>query len=165
MRENAYQEYSRGNATPCKGPEVEEWVVYYPVSEHGPDVVDESPGSVDPANTDALTETEDKQGKVSSVLVHEDNPVATGLGDAAETEDESEETVNENDKVLPLTQRGNFIKDCGGDGLDDAELAVHSEGDKHEEEEDGPKRGDWQECDGLGVGNEGKTKLCIVERE
>jgi len=155
------QENSGSDTTPSQGPEVEEWVVDDSVSEHGPDVVDEPLGAVDPADTDALAETEDEKSKVSSVLVHEDHPVATGLGDTAHTEDEPEQTVEEHDEVLPLSEGGELVQDGRGDGLDDAELAVHSQSDEHEEEEDGPERRDGKESDSLGVGDEGKTKLFI----
>lgn len=157
------QEYTGSDTAPAKRPEVEEWMIDDPVTEHGPDVVDEPPGSVDPADTDALTETEDEQGKVSGVLVHENNPVSTSLGDATQTEDEPHETVGEDDEMLLLTEGGELVNDGSGDGLDDAELAVHSEGYEHEEEEDGPERRDWQEGHSLRVSNEGKTKFCIGE--
>ena len=47
---------------------------------------------------------------------------------------------------------------CGSERVN--YLAVHSQSDEHEEEEDGPEGRDGKERHSLGVGNEGQTKFC-----
>ena len=37
-------------------------------------------------------------------------------------------------------------------------LGVDSDGEEHDEEEDGPERGEWEVGDGLGVDDEGRVR-------
>lgn len=74
-----YREHSRGKCTPIQGPPLEEDIIHDPISDHGADIVAKLLVTVKPSKGNALRETKDEEGKVSCILIHQDNPVVTSL--------------------------------------------------------------------------------------
>ena len=83
------------------------------------------------------------------------------LSDTGESKEVHDDAGHQHDYRLAVPQGVGELVDDGGDhSLHDGELAVETEGEQHEEEEDGPEGRDRHEGHCLGVGDEGQTKSC-----
>ena len=88
-------------------------------------------------NAETQKERKKQQSVISTVVVHEFEPVKSALGQNREAEEESDETENTNGRgSFPAVAKiRELVEKTSDENVDEGELGVQAKSDQHDEEQ------------------------------